>query len=101
MDVKFNHCTAIHKGQAYLYYIYDKALPGYFITSIAIADTMEAKRNFSEVLEYFFIEIVRDRATYCNLFENSVEFFSKYVTTSQQYNDMTVYKMKKYKDIVK
>jgi hypothetical protein len=100
MEVKFNHCTAIHKGQAYLYYIYDKALPGYFITSIAIADTMEAKRNFSEVLEYFFIEIVRDRTTYCNLFENSVEFFSKYVTTSQEYNGMTVYKMKPYKEIV-
>ena len=61
---------------------------------------MEAKRNFSEVLEYFFIEIVRDRTTYCNLFENSVEFFSKYVTTSQEYNGMTVYKMKPYKEIV-
>jgi len=100
MDIHFHHCTAIHKGQAYLYYKYDRALPGYFVTSVAIADTMEAKRNFTEVLKYFFVEIVRSKDVYCNLFENSVELFSKYVNTPQQYNGMTIYKVKPYEEIV-
>lgn len=101
MGIKFHHCTVINIGQAYLYYRYDKTLMGYFITSIAIANTIEAKRNFVEVLKYFFTEIVRGRDSYCSLFDNSTEFFSKYTTTSQDYNGSTVYKMKPYKDIVK
>ena len=43
-EIKFKRCTAIHKGNAFLYYMYDKNIPGYFIPSIAIADNVEDKK---------------------------------------------------------
>lgn len=100
VDVKYQHCTAIYKEQAYLYYLHDKQLDGYFITSIAIADNYAAKKNFREVLVYFFTEIVRTRDVYCNLFENDLEFFSKYVSGTKEYNGMTIHKLNNFKDIV-
>jgi len=100
VDIKFQHCTVIHKEHAFLYYFYDKTIPGYFITSVAIADSIRDKRCFMEVYEYFCTEIVRDKEIYCILFKNTVSLFDKYMTSTQiQHKDKTLYKVKKYEDI--
>ena len=99
MDIKFQRCTAIHKGNAFLYYFYDKNLPGYFITSVAIAGTADDKRYFMEVYEYFCTEIVRDRDIYCVLFDNNVDVFAKYMDSKIEYQGIDLYKVKKYDDI--
>ena len=99
MDIKFQRCTAIHKGNAFMYYFYDKNLPGYFITSVAIAETVEDKRYFMEVYEYFCTEIVKDNDIYCILFANTVGFFNKYMDSTIEYQGKILHKVKKYEDI--
>ena len=59
MDIKVQQCTAIHKGNAFMYYFHDQLLNGYFIMSVAIAETVEDKRYFMEVYEYFCTEPLR------------------------------------------
>ena len=98
-EIKFKRCTAIHKGNAFLYYMYDKNIPGYFIPSIAIADNVEDKKCFIDIYEYFCTEIVRDRDIYCVLFENTVGLFDKYMDTTIEYQGKTLHKVKKYEDI--
>jgi len=100
MDIKFTRCTTIHKGNAFMYYFYDKNIPGYFITSVAIADAVKDKRCFMEVYEYFCTEIVRDKDIYCALFPNTVSLFGKYMLDETiKYQDKTLHKVKKYEDI--
>ena len=98
-EIKFKRCTAIHKGNAFLYYMYDKNIPGYFIPSIAIADNVEDKKYFIDIYEYFCTEIVRDRDIYCVLFDNNVGMFDKYMDSKIEYQGKDLYKVKKYDDI--
>ena len=99
MDIKFQRCTIMHKGNAFLYYVYDKNLPGYFITSVAISDSVKDKRHFMEVYEYFCTEIVRKKDIYCVLFPNTITLFDKYMDTTLEYQGKTLHKVKKYEDI--
>jgi hypothetical protein len=99
VDINFKRCTVIHKGNAFLYYIHDKNIPGYFITSVAISDSVKDKRHFMEVYEYFCTEIVRDKDIYCVLFPNTVTLFGKYMDTTLEYQGKTLHKVKKYEDI--
>ena len=99
MDIKFKRCTMIHKGNAFLYYVYDKALPGFFITSIAIADHIKDKKDFTEIFDYFCTEIVRDKDIYCVLFANTEGLFDKYMDVSREYQGKTLYEVKKSDEI--
>ena len=99
MDIKVQHCTALHKGNAFMYYFYDELLNGYFITSVAIAETVKDKRYFMEVYEYFCTEIVKDNDIYCILFANTVGFFNKYMDSTIEYQGKILHKVKKYEDI--
>ena len=97
--IKFQRCTVMHKEHSFLYYFYDKNLPGYFITSVASADKIKGLRNFSAVFEYFCTEIVREDDIYCILFDNNKGLFDKYVDSTIKYQDKTLHKVKKFEDI--
>jgi hypothetical protein len=98
LEIKFHHCTALQKGEAYVYYMYNRELEGFFITSIVAANNDKAKMNLASLLKYFFTEISTDKDVYCNLFEDSLDVFSAYLTEAETLNGMPIYKIEAYKD---
>ena len=100
MEVKFNHCTALQKGEAYIYYMYNRELEGFLIASIVVAKNDKAKMGLASLLKYFFTEISRKKDVYCSLFDDSLDFFSGYITEAGKLNGMSIYKIEAYKDNV-
>jgi len=98
MDIKFHHCTVLQKGEAFIYYMYNRELNGYLIASMVVANNMKAKIHLASIIKYFFTEISRNKDVYCSLFEDGLEFFSEYITEHGELNGVKIYKIESYKD---
>ena len=95
MNITFNRCTVLQNGRAYLFYRHDKGIGGYLALTIAIGDDFKDKKNFAELLKYFFNEIVIDDDLYVS-FDNEKGYFKYIDTTPVAYGENTVYKVKRY-----
>ncbi len=100
MEIKFQHCTVLQKGNAVIFYNYNRELEGYFITGIIVAKDMTAKLHLASLIKYFFTEIVRNKDVYCSLFDDESDFFNGHITKHSEINGMQVYKINSYgKDV--
>lgn len=94
MEVKFHHCTVLQKGEAFIYYMYNRELDGFLIASLVCASNTEAKVNLASLLKYFFTEIVRKKDAYCSLFDGEEDnFFPGHTVEHTEINGMPIYKI--------
>jgi len=94
-EIKFHHCTILQKGEAFIYYMYNRELEGYLITSIVCASTTTAKINLASLLKYFSAEISRKKDVYCSLFEGEEnKFFPGHTIKHTKLNGMQLYRVR-------
>jgi len=97
VEIKFHHCTVLQKGEAFVYYNYNRELKGFFIASLVVANNLKARLNLAKLIVYFFKEIVRNKDVYCSLFNNSANAFTnhmvKSITKHSELNGLTIYKI--------
>tara|TARA_R110002167_G_scaffold292949_1_gene497656 strand:- start:159 stop:476 length:318 start_codon:yes stop_codon:yes gene_type:complete len=96
MNITFNRCTVLQNGRAYLFYRHDKGIGGYLALTIAIGDDFKDKKNFAELLKYFFNEIVIDDDLYVSFVDNDNGWFKYIDETPIEYGKHTIYKVKRY-----
>jgi len=99
MEIKFNHCTALQKGEAYIYYMYNRQLEGFLIASMVAADNSKAKIHLAQLIQYFFTEISRNKDVYCSLFNDSLDAFKDRIEEQGELNGITIFKIKPYKEM--
>jgi len=93
-EIKFHHCTVLQKGEAFIYYMYNRNLEGFLIASIVCADNTVAKVHLASLLKYFFAEVSRSKSVYCSLFDGDEnKLFPGHVTPHSELNGMQVYKI--------